>query len=61
MARIVRELHGQGWPEKRIMKLLGMEDEEVKRLLDHAGQPERIGSRNGGWNKSWKPDRNLKT
>ena len=61
MARIVRELESGGTPAGAIMTSLGMEDEEVKRLLDRAGQPERVGSRRGGWGRSWKPDRNLKS
>ena len=57
MAELVRALSDGGVPRTRIMKLMGMEAEEVKRLLDRAGQPERIGGRKAenGFGKSWKP------
>jgi ParB-like chromosome segregation protein Spo0J len=58
MARIVQELHEAGLSRAKIQKILGMEDEEVQRLLSRAGSPERVGTKtNGKFTASWKPDR----
>jgi hypothetical protein len=37
------------------MFLLGMEEEEVDRLADRAGMPQRVGATTEGFNKGWVP------
>jgi len=56
MADIVRELIDKhGLSEENVMNLLGMEDEEVERLYDASGMPNREGADEMG--KGWIPDR----
>jgi ParB-like chromosome segregation protein Spo0J len=53
MANIVRTMHEDGVPQDEIQKRLGMEDEEVERLLDRSGMTIR-GSADG-FGKAWVP------
>lgn len=58
MANIVRELvneHGMDYAE--IERRAGMEHEEVDRLHDHAGMPERVSRTVGGFGQAWVPTR----
>lgn len=59
MADIVRKLQENGMFSDEIEKELGMEDEEVIRLTDRAGMPERRTRdfKDKGFNQSWVPDR----
>jgi hypothetical protein len=57
---LLRELPGvrvwgvdDGVPEKEIRKRLGMESEEVIRLVNRAGMPTQAGG--GSFNKAWVP------
>ncbi len=54
MAAIVSDLLKSGMKKDEIMDELGMQEEEVDRLDDHRGQPERVG---GGTkhSKGWVP------
>jgi hypothetical protein len=52
MADIVRSLIDQGMTKKQLGIELGMEDEEVVRLLDRAGNPDKLGT---GFGKAWAP------
>lgn len=51
MAEIVRSMVHDGLERDEIQRRLGMEDEEVDRLLDRAGMP----AQGTGFGKSWKP------
>jgi hypothetical protein len=42
-----------GVPEREIQKRLGMEREEVVRLVNRAGMPAQAGG--GGFNRAWVP------
>ena len=53
MANIVRTMYEEGTPTEEIQKRLGMEDEEVDRLLDRSGMTIR-GSADG-FGKAWVP------
>lgn len=53
MAEIVRGMVDDGVPEKEIRKRLGMESEEVIRLVNRAGMPTQAGG--GSFNKAWVP------
>lgn len=53
MADIVRKLHEEGMTEVEIMNRLGMEHEEVDRLLDSSGMTKRGASTE--FNKGWVP------
>ena len=55
MAEIVRSMISDGVTEKELMKRLGMEAEEVKRLNNRAGMPNQIKA--DGFNKAWIPRR----
>jgi ParB-like chromosome segregation protein Spo0J len=55
MAGIVRELIEQGYEREAIMVRLGMESEEVERLYDQAGMPEKIARGRNGFNAGWTP------
>jgi ParB-like chromosome segregation protein Spo0J len=55
MASIVRELMEKGYSREDLMRRLGMEEEEVERLWDQAGMPERIGREREGFNNGWVP------
>lgn len=52
MAEIVRGMVTDGVATDDIQRRLGMEDEEVARLVDRAGSPDRTGA---GFGKAWKP------
>lgn len=52
MAAIVRELLDGGLPRAEVERRLGMEDEEVERLVTRAPAPERLGR---GFGKGWTP------
>ncbi len=54
MADIVRRMVDEGVPERTIQKRLGMEREEVQRLVNRAGMPTQVG-RGRGLNKAWVP------
>jgi len=54
MADIVRRMVDEGVPERTIQKRLGMEREEVQRLVNRAGMPAQVG-RGRGLNKAWVP------
>lgn len=54
MANIVRDIAGTVSAEE-IQRRLGMEDEEVHRLVDRAGMPEQAGRERPAFGKSWKP------
>lgn len=51
MAEIVRSMVHDGLDRDEIQRRLGMEDEEVDRLLDRAGMP----AQGSGFGKSWVP------
>lgn len=52
MASIVQTIVGDGVSKDDVQRRLGMEDEEVDRLLDRAGMPTNTGT---GFGKSWVP------
>lgn len=54
MAEIVRDIAGTVSAEE-IQRRLGMEDEEVHRLVDRAGMPEQAGRERPAFGKSWVP------
>ena len=57
MAHIVRSLKEEhGLTIEEICDRLGMEDEEVERLLDQAGMPTRLKRDNPDFKKAWEPD-----
>jgi ParB-like chromosome segregation protein Spo0J len=60
MSAIVRQLHEAGWTDGQIMRCLGMEDEEVRRLRDHGGSPRELSAKDRLFSRAWKPDRNLR-
>ena len=51
MAEIVRGMVDEGLPRAEIQRRLGMEDEEVDRLIDRAGMP----AKGTGFGKAWVP------
>jgi hypothetical protein len=53
MAEIVRRMVADGVPEREIQKRLGMEREEVTRLVNRAGMPAQAGG--GSFNRAWIP------
>lgn len=55
MAEIVRTIAADGVTQDDIMRGLGMEDEEVERLLDRAGMPEQVGREHREFGNSWVP------
>jgi ParB-like chromosome segregation protein Spo0J len=55
MAEIVRTIAADGVSHDDIMRGLGMEDEEVERLLDRAGMPEQVGREHQEFGNSWVP------
>lgn len=55
MARIAGELIEMGISETELQERLGMDEEEVERLLDNSGMTVRVGSK-VDFGKSWKPD-----
>lgn len=55
MASIVRGIVDEGVSKEEIQARLGMEDEEVDRLVDRAGMPTQAGRKQEGFGSSWKP------
>lgn len=55
MASIVRNIVNDGVSKEEIQSRLGMEDEEVDRLIDRAGMPEQAGRKQAEFGSSWKP------
>lgn len=55
MAAIVRNIVDEGVSKEEIQARLGMEDEEVDRLVDRAGMPIQAGRKQEGFGNSWKP------
>lgn len=53
MAEIVRIMDAAGVAHEAIQTGLGMEDEEITRLLDRAGTPDNAGT---GFGSAWEPD-----
>lgn len=53
MANIVRTMYEEGVPQDEIQKRLGMEDEEVERLLDRSGMTIRGSAE--GFGRAWVP------
>ncbi len=53
MAEILRGMVDDGVPQREIRKRLGMEAEEVIRLLNRSGMPAQAGG--GSFSASWKP------
>lgn len=58
MADIVRQMAVAGLPADEICRRLGMEDEELERLLDRAGMTVRGTRGVSGFGKAWAPSRN---
>lgn len=52
MADIVRGMVQEGVPEEEVRRRLGMDKEEVARLLDRSGMPQKMGN---GFGHSWVP------
>jgi ParB-like chromosome segregation protein Spo0J len=55
MASIVRGIVDEGVSKEEIQARLGMEDEEVDRLIDRAGMPTIAGRKQDDFGASWKP------
>lgn len=55
MADIVRGMVDDGVTTAEIMQRLGMEDEEVARLIDRAGMPQRMAKQASDFGKAWVP------
>ena len=55
MAEIVRGMVDDGVPQREIRRRLGMEAEEVIRLLNRSGMPAQAGV--GGFNRAWVPEK----
>jgi ParB-like chromosome segregation protein Spo0J len=55
MADIVRSIADDGVPQKQIQKRLGMESEEVVRLVNRAGMPSQVRKVAAAFNKAWVP------
>jgi len=55
MADIVRRMVDDGVPERQIRKRLGMEAEEVIRLVNRAGMPGQVRKVAPAFNKAWVP------
>lgn len=55
MAEIVRSMVKNGLPKAEIMNRLGMDDEELDRLLDRAGMTVRGITKTTGFGKAWVP------
>lgn len=56
MASIVRSMVDEGVSKEEIQHRLGMEDEEVDRLIDRAGMPTKTEKQQAGFGRAWKPD-----
>jgi ParB-like chromosome segregation protein Spo0J len=58
MADIVRAMLAEGVTKQDLMRGLGMEDEEVARLADRAGMPQRMQARGAtAFGREWVPSR----
>lgn len=57
MAEIVTAMAGAGLSPAEICQRLGMEDEELERLLDRAGMPTRGTAGVAGFGRAWVPGR----
>jgi ParB-like chromosome segregation protein Spo0J len=55
MAEIVRRMNDDGVPQKQIQKRLGMEAEEVVRLVNRAGMPSQVRKVAPAFNRAWVP------
>lgn len=55
MAHIVRNIVSEGVSKEEIQARLGMEDEEVDRLIDRSGMPTQAAKHQAGFGNSWKP------
>jgi len=55
MAKIVRGIIEEGVSKEEIQCRLGMEDEEVNRLVDRSGMPQQTSKQQEGFGNSWKP------
>lgn len=55
MADIAQAFIENGVPKEEIMRRLQMEDEEVERLLERAGTPDRVGRTVSEFGKAWVP------
>jgi ParB-like chromosome segregation protein Spo0J len=55
MAEIVRQMNDDGVPQKQIQKRLGMEAEEVVRLVNRAGMPSQVRKVAPAFNRAWVP------
>jgi ParB-like chromosome segregation protein Spo0J len=55
MADIVRQMADEGIPAAEIQKRLGMEREEVVRLVNRAGMPAQVQRSAPGLNRAWVP------
>tara|TARA_R110000822_G_scaffold278162_1_gene400183 strand:- start:345 stop:887 length:543 start_codon:yes stop_codon:yes gene_type:complete len=55
MASIVRSIVEDGVSKEEIQTRLGMEDEEVDRLVDRSGMPSIIQKKQADFGSSWKP------
>lgn len=55
MSKIVKELLEAKVSVEDICLLLGMEDEEVDRLSEHAGLPEVVSRKQANFSKGWTP------
>ena len=58
MAHIVRNIFNEGISKEEIQARLGMEDEEVNRLIDRSGMPQQSEKHQQGFVNSWKPKAN---
>lgn len=58
MSDIVKKLFASGLSEDELCVLLGMEDEEVRRLKESAGLPTVVTRKHKDYNKGWVPDAN---
>ncbi len=57
MAEIVRGMVKAGMNNAEICRRLGMEDEELERLLDRSGMTVRGSARASGFGRAWVPGR----
>ena len=55
MAEIVRRMTDEGVPQRTIQKRLGMEAEEVVRLVNRAGMPTQVRKVAPSFNRAWVP------
>jgi hypothetical protein len=55
MAEIVRRMTDDGVPQKTLQKRLGMEAEEVVRLVNRAGMPSQVRKVAPSFNRAWVP------